>query len=350
MRLLCRYFKRLLLVIVICIIGLLSPIAYVETMCRGSGEPTPYTSLIAPDHHRTETRTLMTYPEWHIVHAYDDYGRVISSGDPHEFGFLRAIGGFWSSLCTLSADASSMGEVDGATKQMVYVIGVSFTAELLLKAAYEETFGRLTAILRGTERSPLDRLSAEQAVDYARFLQQVPWYKWKFTEDREALAAQSSGVLRDHERRFALGIEYAAKAAYAGVIADAVAQVGADALTLRMIVRDMDRGDLETIDGVSIVTESPEGLEIETPRYRVLTHILQDVALKGATFVEIAGNDDILFTAISENASMAGAIFSRPRQGASDYRHLVVVKVDQLAERIRVMNAEGQQLEHIHDY
>ncbi len=350
MRRLWRYCKWLFLVVVICVAGLLSPIAYVEIMCRGSGQPAAYEALIDPAFHRPETRTLMTYPEWHIVHAYEDYATVIQSGDPHEYGYFRAVGGFWSSLCALSAAASSHGAVDGATKQMVYVIGVSFFAELLLKAAYEETFGRVFAALRGQTRAPLDDLSASQAAGYARFLQQVPWYKWRFREDRADLNEQATDNLRDRERRIALGIEYGVKAAYADVIADAVAQVGQDEPTLRMIVENADRSLLDKEEGVHVLAEHPQGIEVETPRYRALTLLLQRWAREGVDFVEIAGNDGILFTVLSGDPDMDGAIYSRSRQGSGDYRHLMVVKVSELADRIRALDLGEQKLEHIHDY
>lgn len=350
MKRLWQFIKGLSLLGSVLVLGLLSPVAYVESMCQGSAEPEPYEALIAPEFHRPETRTLMTYPEWDIVHTYEDYAKVIANGDPHEFGYLRAVAGFWSSLCTLSTASSAHGEIDGATKQMVYVIGVSFTAELMLKAAYEETFGRLFTALRGDERSPLDDLSAGHAKNYAEFLQQVPWYKWHFREDRSELKEVTTSSWRDRERRFALGTEYRVKAAYADVIANAVAQVGQDELTLRMIVRGVDRSVFEATDGVSIQSVRPEGIEIDAPRYRALTHLLQVWAADGATFIEIAGNDDILFTVLSENPTMNGAIFSRKRQGFDDNRHLVMSKVLDLADILRVMQETGQRLEHIHDY
>ena len=100
MRRLWRWLKRFVLLALVVVLGLLSPVAYVEGMCRGAAAPgEAYRALIAPEHHRAETRTLMTYPEWDIVHAYEDYAEVIAAGDPHEFGFFSAIGGFWSSLC-----------------------------------------------------------------------------------------------------------------------------------------------------------------------------------------------------------------------------------------------------------
>ncbi len=341
-----RQVRRLVLLLLVVVIGLLSPVAWVETMCRGSGEPAAYAAILPEAERRAESRTLLTYPEWHIVHAYADYGAVIAQGDPHDYGFLRAIGGFWSSLCALSEAAPAHGGVDWPTKQMVYTIGVSFTAELLLKAAYEETVGRVFILLRGDARAPLDDLSARQAADYAVFLQQVPWYRWDFTADAAALRAADTGVLRDRERAVALGIEYGVKAAYAQVIAAAVANVGADRLTMRSVVKGLTEGELLDIDGVAIVAERPEGTEIETPRYRAFTDIARQVAVKGGDFVEIAGNDDILFTAITEGRFLDGALRSLPRQGNTGTRHLMLVKVPALTAALR----SGLPVEHIHDY
>ena len=345
-----RWLKRLVLLAVVLVIGLMAPVGYNELACIPKAKPQDYAAILPTEHHREEARTLMTYPEWHIVHAYDDYAQVIGAGDPHDFGYLRAIGGFWSSLCALSGATADHGGFAWETKQMVYVIGVSFTAELLAKAAYEETIGRVATWLRGPARAPLDDLSATQARAYAQFLQQVPWYKWDFTGDAGALAAQATTGLRDTERRVALGLEYRAKAAYAQVIAGAVAQVGEDALTLRMIVTDVTVGQLEALDGTRVIAERPEGVEIETPRYRELTRLLVRMAEQGATFVEIAGNDDILFTALSDQPTAPDAIHSFARQGYGDTRHLILVRVADLADRLRGLGQGALTLEHIHDY
>ena len=52
---------------------------------------------------------------------------------------------------------------DGGTRMMIHIIGVSFTAEMAVKAAYEETIGRLTAFIRGRNKSPQDRAVAAVA-------------------------------------------------------------------------------------------------------------------------------------------------------------------------------------------
>jgi hypothetical protein len=349
MRVLFRWIKRLVLLTLVVIIGLLSPVAYIETMCRPQVVDGGHQPLLPPDWQRPEGRMLLTYPEWHIVHAYDDYATVIRSGDPHEFGYLGSIGGFWSSTCALSQATGDHGGFPWATKQMVYTIGVSFTAELLAKATYEETVGRIATWVRGPEHAALDVVSAVQASDYATFLQQVPWYKWDFRRDASALDAMTitdATTFRDRERAFALGIEYGVKAAYAEVIAAAVANVGADQLRLRAVVTGIAPERLAALPDVVVIGTRAEGVEIEAPRYRAFTDLARVMADAGADFVEIAGNDDIMFTAISEDATMPGAIHSFARQGNPGFRHLVVVKVADLGNALRATPG----LEHIHDY
>ncbi|MFY0679356.1 MAG: hypothetical protein JXR13_02170 [Thalassovita sp.] len=351
MRFLWRWLRRAVLALCAVAVLLLMPIAYVETACRGEAlQQEPYRALLPTDQHRAEARTLMTYPEWHIVHAYDDYARVIKEGDPHQFAYLRAITGFWSSLCALNQAAAGMGGVDGGTKQMVYVIGVSFTAELLLKAGYEETLGRIATLARGAERTQADEVSARQAAEYAAFLQQVPWYKWDFQRDATEIAAITETGFRNRERRFALGTEYRSKSAYAGVIANAVANVGADALQLRLVVQGLDLTTLALFDEVSVIEDTANGVVIETPRYRKLTYLLAEMAQLGGTFVEIAGNDDILLTTLADADTVPSAMFSFARQGYGDHRHLLLIKVSDLASTLRALPKMGLRLEHIHDY
>lgn len=344
-----RFLLWVLLLPVLAALALAAPVIWVETACRSSVAAETYQPILPPEHRRAESRTLLTYPEWHIVHAYDDYAKVIRTGDPHEFGFLRAISGFWSSLCALSKASGAHGGFPSDTKQMAYVIGVSFTAEMAAKAVYEEALGRVATWVRGPELAPLDHVSAQQAADYAAFLQQVPWYKWDFRADVAELKAAPPTGFRDRERQVALGLEYGAKALYAGVIEEAVAQVGPDALRLRMIVTGMSEADLARIDGVEVIATRPGGIEIDAPRYRELTHLLNEMALQGAEFVEIAGNDDILYTAITD-VPQQGATYRFPRQGYGDWRELVMVRVAELAGALRAMQDGPRTLEHVHDY
>ncbi|MBF9044193.1 hypothetical protein HKCCE4037_12695 [Rhodobacterales bacterium HKCCE4037] len=348
MRHLGRVVKRLAQLLLMLVLALAAPSLYVETLCRPSGEAAPANPLSGET--RPEIRTLLTYPEWHIVHAYDDYAEVIDQGDPHDFGYLRAVAGYWTSLCTLTRASGGLGEIDGGTRQLVHVIGVSFTVEMLMKGLYEETLGRIATWVRGPEPARLDRLSALQAAEYAAFLQQVPWYRYDFREEAATLDAAATDAFRDRERAFALGLEHRVRAAYADVIAQAVAATGFDDLTLQMVVSGLSREQIEAVDGVTILGEASVGIEIETPRYRELTGILADWADQGATFLDMAGNDQIMFTALSDREEVPGTLASLPRQGYGDTRHLFLVPVTSLAEALRGLEDSGLTLEHIHDY
>lgn len=348
MRFLWRWLKRLALLLCVLLVLLALPVLRNETMCRGSPEPQGYRAIL--DQRRDESRSFTTYPEWHIVHAYADYARVIEQGDPHDFGYVRAIRGFWTALCPLTAMADRHGGFTGESKLTIYTIGTSFGVEMALKALYEETLGRIATWIRGSQPSPLDRLSAGQAAEYAAFLQQTPWYRWDFTADAEALDRAATGGFRDGERRLALGLEYRAKAAYARAIAGAVAATGQDELTLRAIVTGLTRDELAAMPGVTVIATRPEGVEIETPRYRELTRLLLRIAEEGGEFVEIAGNDDILLTAISDGPAHPGAIFTFGLQGSDHYRRLIVAKVPDLAGLLRELPRRGARLEHVHDY
>lgn len=345
-----RLLKRLGQLFLLLIAGLLAPVGYIELACRPNVQSDDYAAILLPQHHRAEGRTLLTYPEWHIVHAYDDYARVIREGDPHDYGYLSSIGGFWTSLCSLSTASGDHGGFPSAFKQTIYTIGVSFTAELLAKGLYEETIGRIATWRRGDTRASLDDLSAQQAKEYSQFLRQTPWYKWDFTTDAAALAANETDTFRDRERRFALWLEYGTKARYANVIAAAVANMEPDALRLRMIVTGLSAEDLGAYEEVEVIVQHDQGIEIDTPRYRALTDLLAQMAQAGGDFVEIAGNDDILFSMTSDNAQLDGALYSFARQGYDDTRHLVLLGVSDLAETLRGIDGQTLRLEHIHDY
>ena len=344
------FFKSLILLALVMMLLILSPVAFVELGCRSDSTMAPRSPIISDEHHRNLASTYLTYPEWHIVNTYDDYAKVIYEKDPHEFKFLRPIEQFWSSACLLSKTAGRNGGASLATKSTMYIIGVSFTAEILAKAAYEETLGRLYTSLRGPERSALDAESASMARDYATFLQQVPWYEYDFQTDREILADRATDNVRDRERRFALDKEFGIKAAYAKMIAKGVENTGEAKLTIRSIISDLTETELAQIPDVTIIKTHPEGIEIETPRYREFTEILEVISYKGGQIVEIAGNDRVMISIISK-LGQPNSLTVLSRQGYDDYRSLFDVSLSELAQRIITLDEDNEtQLEHIYDY
>jgi hypothetical protein len=358
MRIIWRLTKWGLLALLLLVIILVAPIGYVETACRTPTPRTQYTSLItSAEFQRQEANTYLTYPEWHIVYAYEGLAKVLETGDEHQFGYINSVTGFWSSFCNLNRLAQGHGGADFNTRATIYVIGSSFMLEMGLKALYEETVGRLFAALRGPAKSPQDKVSADMAKDYASFLQQTPWYKYPFDAATTKLwAAPLDMPVRGWERRLALGGEWRAKTAYAKVIANAVAATGIAKLEIRTVVTNIAPANLSTIPGVQIIETIPEGIVINTPRYRALTNILKEISMRGGSIVEIAGNDDVLVTAIQSGfeplpvTSGADQITSIKRDGFGDQRLLLNVRIAELANLMRTLASGNVTIEHVYDY
>ena len=198
------------LAVLICICA--APIAYVETSCREpttsvAADPSPY-QIEDPGYRRAEGDSYLTYPEWYIVHAYTDLAGVTRQSSESAFGYSASIAGFWHSLCRSTRAASRVGPLTADQKTTNYIIGLSFTAELVIIGAWEHTIGAVTAWLRGPRRTAEDEFALAFADDYAAFLQQTPWYRYPFGPQllrfwRETPLGQGN-LARSLERRFGL--------------------------------------------------------------------------------------------------------------------------------------------------
>ncbi|MBW9053598.1 hypothetical protein [Rhizobium mesosinicum] len=357
MRRLLKIIGWLLAVLVVAVLLLLGPVAYVEAFCHADPEPDSNKPLISdPEFRRQEANTYLTYPEWHIVYAYDGLAETLKTGDEYGFGYVSSMRDFWVADCALTRIADRHGGADRETRMMIATIGVSFTLEMGLKAAYEETVGRLFALWRGSEKTPQDIVARDMAIDYAAFLRQTPWYKYPFQPWIDRLwAAPVEEPLRGWERRLALGGEWRAKIAYAGMIARAVAATGEAKLTIRSVISGLPANRLSTIPDVSVISESADGVLIETPRYDRFTHILAEIAKAGGTIGEIAGNDEIMVSLTMpsgmEQGNLAGEVIARlPRTGFDSDRLLLSVRMADLAPLLKDRPIADPGLEHIFDF
>jgi len=351
-----RVLKWPLVIGAIVLVLLCIPVAYVELACRGDATAQTSSPLITdPPFQRHEANTYLTYPEWHIVFAYDDLAKTLKTSDEYAFPYFSSIRGFWSSTCTLMRTADGHGGADFETRSMIHVIGVSFTLEMAIKAAYEETIGRATAWWRGGAKTPQDKVIADIAVNYSAFLRQTPWYEYPFTREVKALwAAPTDGFVRGWERRLGISAEFLAKAAYAKVLAGAAATAPAQ-LEIRSVVTGLDPTALASIPDVKVIAARDRGIEIETPRYDLFTRILVEIARSGGTVLDIAGNDDIMVSlTVPDGASTSlasGTIILRmKRSGVPGERLLVNVKVTDLAAFLNAHPLGDPGLEHIFDY
>jgi FAD/FMN-containing dehydrogenase len=178
---------------------------------------------LRPGYRRPDSDTFLQHPEWYIVYSSEEYGRHLAEHPPSSFPYGASIGQYWRTYYEAWNATRHTYPPNWAYHVMLWVIGTSYSAELTLKGAYENTVGRLTEWTAAGERTPEDKLAAEVAQDYGRFIHDRPWYEYRFLprlwEVWTALPLWSDHPARSLERKGFLTLEYGAKAMYAGVIA-----------------------------------------------------------------------------------------------------------------------------------
>lgn len=355
------WLKIPLAAIAVAAVAAVAAIGLVEVRCMGTpvAEKDPYRPILEPAYRRNEIDTYLTYPEWSIVHAYEDFAGVVRAGNESDFPYFSSIGGYWSNLCSMAGHATARGTISTEVKAMLYIIGLSFAAEMAVKGAYEVTIGWLTETIRGDERTPEDRFALAVAEDYAGFLQQTPWYEYPFWSTLRKLWSDvpwdKGNLVRKLERRISLSLEYGGKALYARAIAALAAAAGPAALRIRTVVRGLDDSDLAADPRILRIESRPDGTAvIETPRYRQLTAVLAGLASRGRNVVEISGNDDIFVTLLMPPGAPPAKgqlLITVPTHARPGWRRDgVAVKVSSLADLMRSLPASGAQFEHAYDY
>jgi hypothetical protein len=358
-----RWAKRAALGALVLAVVLSAPIVWIETACTARRAPdTERVSLVRdPGYARRESDSYLSFPEWHIVYAYEDLAGVLGAADASRFAYRGQIAGFWRSLCRLTRVASARGAVGSDTKVMLYTIGWSFTAELGLKGAYETTVGRLFEWLRGPERTAEDTFVARDMQAYAGFLRQTPWYEYPFAARLGDFWRTTPGsgphLPRKLERRGAVTLEYGVKAGYGALIGIASnTALGAADLEIMTVVVALEASDVAADPRIAVVRGLGGGLTlIRTPRYQAYTEVLVGLARRGRNIAEIAGNHRILVTALMPPGpwpAVPGAteLFQIALQSRPERRLALDVAVESLGAAIRTLEGSRAVIEHVYDY
>ena len=194
---------------------------------------------------RSQGDSFLTFPEWYIVHAYNDLAGVTARSSESGFDYLASIRGFWTSLCGATRHASDSGPASADQKATNYIIGFSFTAEMGLMGAYERTIGALTEWTAGGDKTAEDEFNLALLKEYAAFLYQTPWFRFPFGEKLRQFWRETPFVpsIRAVERRGSLSLQYAGRSAYAALMRFVAGYDPAD-LTIRSVVGGLAPSDL----------------------------------------------------------------------------------------------------------
>lgn len=362
-----RWLRWLGLLALAGLVVLAIPFAVIEGVCRpepsaGEAVSSATTFDIADaGYRRNEANTYFTFPEWYIVYSFEDFGRFLDHGSESGFKYGRHILGFWRSFCTINRFAAGRYQNLSDVKTMIYVIGFSYSIEYAIKGAYENTIGRLFEWIRGPQLTPQDEYARSVLQDYAAFLYTIPWYKYPFRDKLDglrAITAPTPSPARTAERGFALGTEYRIKIGYAGLIQKALDAANDDEpREIMFVVRTLPPEFLAREPRIRVVRAlSPDWQLVLTPRYKDFTEIVKLLLKDGFPIAEIAGNKDILITAIAPDATLPAIdgvrpLFALPLDARPGFRRVGIgARVEQLVPIARSLEAAGVSIEHFYDY
>jgi hypothetical protein len=256
-----------------------------------------------PEYYRPESKTYLTLPEWYIVYSTEEYAVFLQDHRSGEFPYFKAVGQYWQSYVDVCRVIQGRYPFNGDSQFTLAFIGISFTAENMLKGAYEGTIGRFTEWISSATPTAEEVYAAQVAQEYGEFLHMTPWYFFPFGEKLRGLWNETSlsgpDPLRKWERKFALTIEYGGKLLYGGFTRWGAQATygGADVEKIYVVTTgvtdDMLNNDLELIQKIDDQKQL-----IRITRFEYFSDTVPGLTERGLQFIEIAGNDEILFTLI----------------------------------------------------
>ncbi|MFK2892903.1 hypothetical protein ISS98_17295 [Dyella flagellata] len=323
----------------------------------------PAESAVPPDARRGAEQTLLTFPEWYLVHSPAEYARIVQAQPSHVFPFLQQIGQLWSSYATVSREQiREHYPLNPGYHVMIWVIASSTTVEYALRSAYENSIGRASWLLGGRKLTDEDRYAARAAQEYVDFIRQQPWYLFDFTSRLRHLWTDVplSGpcLLRKWERRYVLTTEYAVKAVYAKLIEKATRAAYTPALMTTDVVVDHLPENWKAPPEVTLIQRLSNGRALlALPRYYDFRIAATALARQDIRLEDIAGNASTILVSVwvrgtgPEPPGNWRLLFEQPLTMPAQTRRLaLLVPVRQLSKFLVDAPAKGMTVEHVYDY
>ncbi len=359
----------LLLIAWICI-GVLT-VSVIELRCRGtparpespprSPERSPLTGDL-PEYARPEEDTYLSYPEWYIVWSYLEKAAFQATHLPSGFPYFNAIGQYWSGYCAVNRLVQGRYPFDVGDHVMLVVIGTSFTVEYAIKAAYENTVGRVSEWLSSHEAVEEDTYASRVAQQYADFVLVRPFYEFSFFKHFTGLWRETHlwgpHVVRKWERKLFLSVDYVVEAFYCALIQLAT--------HLTYGVAGSDTYAWIENAGDSVFAANPHVRRVKAvgrdaylviiPRYQEFTPTAMRLAQRGVRFAEVAGNREIMVSALAPRSftydlDQGKALFSADVLTQPQRKRLVLeAPVRSLHTLLAALLKRGLEVEHIYDY
>ena len=319
--------------------------------------PPSLTGKDIPGYSRPEDDSFLEWAEWYIVWSYQEKANWQQTRLPSGFPYFGAIAQYWSGYCSSWRVVRGKYPFNFGDHLMLAVIGSSFTVEYGLKGLYEKTTGRVSEWINGGAMTDEDRYAASVAADYGAFVANRPFYEFSFASTLRGLWGRTSffgpHLLRKLERKGWLSLDYGIEAIYCGLITLASHAVyGVEDDVTWVLTGNGGPDSLAGIPDVTIVRgPGPDAVIVRMPRYQKFTDVATRVLGRGIRFREIAGNRQIVVSAVvpaewSGDLKAGEVLFWSPI--------LTNAALKRVAIRVSVFElqsvAAALPIEHIYDY
>ena len=307
---------------------------------------------------RGKEQTYLTLAEWYQVYSYNEFGGFLASGGRQtDFPFATAIGNFWGCYF-LSLEKSRGQEFNWQYNFVSWVIGINLTVEYGVKFAYENTVGRITQAVAGSD-TEADRFIAKSWNSYAKTLYQTTWYHYPYFADLSGIWHETTllngAFVRNAERKIAFSVSYLLKGSYAQLWLLSAEQK--DNRTFS-VVHAANRASLDD-DGIKVLMElSGNRFLIETERYAGFKAALVKLTERNVSFIEIMGHDTIALAYLSKSTEEPVSasiqvidrreLFYHPE--GYKYRITLEARVDALKDTLHRIGESGSKFEMIYDF
>jgi len=309
---------------------------------------------------RNESGTYLTLPEWYIVYNADEYASFVKSRAPSRFPYFSAADQYWRYYEQACRATKRVYPFDLGNHLMLGVIGMSFWAENVAKGLYENTIGVLTENI-GFYHTDEDLFARKTAQEYAEFIHATPWYEFPFATKLKRLWTQTPlwgpEPVRKWERRLVLSVEYTVKALYGWVIGLGTRSVyQPEDLVIHAWLDDAPERIFADTRIRKVKTLGLRSYIVALPRYAAFTPVVTALVKQGVRFHDLAGNNEILLTAIAPreldwHATSGGIVLSEEiLTNPATKRIGVRVPVRTLHVILTDLPTHGASVEHLYDY
>ena len=308
--------------------------------------------------------SYFSYPEWYIVWSYEERAQYLPKNLPSGFPYFSSIGQYWRSYCFICGLTQSRHQFSFGNHLSSFVLGGSFALEYSIRGAYEQTVGRLSEWTSSHELVDEDAYAARVTREYADFVYIRPFYEFHFAHALKQLWKETSlwgkHPIRKWERKFILSVDYGIEAIYSEIMerASHLTYGVESADTYTWIENAPETLFLEFPQVKQVKEVGPQSYVVIVPRYQEFTALAIKLAKKDVHFVRIAGNDEIMLTAVvpkSWNYDLppedGSLLFTENFLTQPDVKRIAMeCPVRSLHSVLNNLAERGIKIEHIYDY